>query len=286
MLNFYLDVDKTYKWIMITPNQNAKELPFSVSEVGHFKAGPNFYTERTGKKEYYILYTISGRGIIKHKGQTLQLEKNTAILIYCEDYHHYATDSSDSWEHVWIHFNGVGAKSYYDIVNDTAIKSVFIEDTADFMKNIKNIMSNPGVNDIKQSMMISLHITNILTAMAMGKYRVKDTKVMLQHKDSMAQVIEYIENNYQNPITLEDFTKVAHLSKYYFLKLFKQFSGMTPYEYLINYRIDMAKKLLRSTENSVGQIAFAVGFLDECNFIRKFKKVVGVTPLHFRKFNY
>ena len=153
-------------------------------------------------------------------------------------------------------------------------------------RNLEEIMRNPGVNDIKQSVMSSMHITNLLTMMVMGKYSVDNVKGLTQHQEVLERAIGFIRENYAQPITLEDFTMVTHLSKYYFLKLFKQFTGMTPYEYLINYRVNKAKKFLRSTDDPVSQVAYKVGFPDECNFIRKFKKITGTTPLNFRRMRY
>lgn len=285
-LSYNMDVDSESKWIMITPNQNAKELLFYVSEIGHFRAGKSFYTERSGKDEYYILFTVAGQGVMRHKGQELLLGKNSVIVIYCHEYQYYASASDEPWEHYWVHFNGKGAENYYNIINESGICNIYLDDKENFIRNIEGIMENPGVNDIKQSVMSSMYITNLLTQMVMGKYSVENVKSLTQHREVLNEALDYIRENYAQLITLEDFTRVTHLSKYYFLKLFKQFTGMTPYEYLINYRVNKAKKLLRSTDAPVSQVAFKVGFPDECNFIRKFKKITGTTPLNFRRYRY
>ena len=285
-LTYNMDVDQDSKWIMITSDKDAKELLFYVSEIGHFRAGRDFFTERSGKEEYYILFTVAGRGIMRHKGQTISLDKNNAVMIYCHDYQYYATASHEPWEHYWVHFNGTGAKNYYNIINESKIASVRIEEIEGFIGNMEEIMRHPGVNDIRQSVMSSMHITNMLTMMVMGKYSVDNVKILSQHQEMLDRAIKFIHENYAQPITLEDINGVTHLSKYYFLKLFKQFTGMTPYEYLINYRVSQAKKLLRKTEELVSQVAFKVGFPDECNFIRTFRRITGTTPLNFRKMRY
>ncbi len=286
LLKYNLDVEKDFKWIMITANQNAKELLFYVSEIGHFNAGKDFYTERSEKKEYYILFTISGEGVLKHKDQTIRLKKNHAVMIYCNEYQYYATANEDNWNHMWVHFNGTGADSYDNIINDSGVSCVHIDDPEKFINEMEEIMKNPGVNDIKQSVMASLHLTNMLTMMALGKYSVQNLKKYSQHQEYIDKILEYIKNNYQDPITLEDLTSEIHLSKYYFLKIFNQYTGMTPYEYLIHYRINKAKTLLRTTSLPVAQVAHCVGFLDECNFIKRFKLLTGTTPLNFRQMSF
>ena len=285
-LTYNMDVAQDSKRIMITSNKDAKELLFYVSEIGHFRAGQKFFTERSGKEEYYIIFTVSGRGVMMHKGKEISLEKNNAVLIYCHDYQYYATASSEPWEHYWVHFNGKGAKNYYNIINENTILSVHIKEAEGFLANMEGIMRNSGVNDIRQSVMSSMYITNMLTMMVMGKYSIDNVKILTQHQEILKRTISFIRENYAQPITLDDFTKIAHLSKYYFIKLFKQFTGMTPYEYLINYRTNQAKKLLRRTEEPISQVAFKAGFQDECNFIRTFRRITGTTPLDFRRMRY
>ena len=185
-LTYNMDVDQDSKWIMITSNKDAKELLFYVSEIGHFRAGQKFFTERSGKEEYYIIFTVSGRGVMMHKGKEISLEKNNAVLIYCHDYQYYATASSEPWEHYWVHFNGKGAKNYYNIINENTILSVHIKEAEGFLANMEGIMRNSGVNDIRQSVMSSMYITNMLTMMVMGKYSIDNVKSTYTASDAEA----------------------------------------------------------------------------------------------------
>ena len=85
-------------------------------------------------------------------------------------------------------------------------------------------------------------------------------------------------------IGIDDITKQILMSKYHFLRLFKAYSGVSPYEYLINYRITNAKRLLKETEMSISEICNCVGFSDTNNFIRSFKRITGTTPGSFRRY--
>ena len=286
MLNYHLNRDDIKKWSIITTNQGAKELLFYASEVGHFRVGQDNFTERTDKKEYFLLYTLKGSGVLKRARQTIALDENYAVLVYCEEYQYYKPVSSEKWDYLWVHFNGVGAQSYYSLINDAAqdkVTRIFVSDKEQFVNNINGIMQYPDVPDIKQSVLSSMHISNLLSTMVMDKYSEKNIKALTQHRATMDKALAYIRQNYACKITLDELAGIAHLSKYYFLKLFRQFTGMTPYEYILNYRINQSKKMLRTTGMSVGQIADFCGFRDECNFIRKFKTVTGRTPLNFRK---
>jgi len=97
-------------------------------------------------------------------------------------------------------------------------------------------------------------------------------------------IIAYIEKNYATDISLEDMAAVACSSKYHFCRNFKKITGYGPYEYLVKYRINKAKSLLKETDISVGEIAEYVGFGSTSNFIQTFKKLEGLTPLKYRNY--
>ena len=69
------------------------------------------------------------------------------------------------------------------------------------------------------------------------------------------QAVETIRKHYQQELCLADLLAEAHMSKSYFLRLFRRYMGTTPYNYLVNFRITQAKELLVLTDHSVGEIA-------------------------------
>ena len=94
--------------------------------------------------------------------------------------------------------------------------------------------------------------------------------------------IEYIEDHLDSEIALEDLAAAVHLSAYHFARLFKASTGLPPHQYVIARRIERAKQLLRDDDLSLAQVAARVGFWDQGHFTRHFKRLVGVTPKHFR----
>ncbi|QCX33184.1 helix-turn-helix transcriptional regulator [Caloramator sp. E03] len=94
---------------------------------------------------------------------------------------------------------------------------------------------------------------------------------------------QYISKNYKKDITLEDIANEVHLNPVYFSVMFKKEVGMNFSEYLINYRIDIAKELLKNKNYNICQIADMVGYKDSKYFSKLFTKVVGIKPLEYRK---
>ena len=97
------------------------------------------------------------------------------------------------------------------------------------------------------------------------------------------QAAETLRKNYQKELSLADLLADAHMSKSYFLRLFRRYMGTTPYNYLVNFRITQAKELLVLTDHSVTEIAQQVGFGDASNFSTRFAKATGQSPLQYRK---
>lgn len=96
-------------------------------------------------------------------------------------------------------------------------------------------------------------------------------------------MMQYIHKNFRGAISLDDIAGTVMLSKSSVLNLFRENIHTSPIEYLINYRLKYAARLLAATENSVSTVAQDAGFENIGYFCRKFKEVFGVTPGEYRK---
>jgi AraC-like DNA-binding protein len=96
-------------------------------------------------------------------------------------------------------------------------------------------------------------------------------------------VKQYIHEHYSESITLRELSKIAYLSPFHLSRLFKEQSGLSPMQYVISYRLEVAKYFLLRTNDSVAIIAERVGYASETHFQNLFKKWMGTTPAQFRK---
>ena len=95
--------------------------------------------------------------------------------------------------------------------------------------------------------------------------------------------IQYITENYAEPITIDALAELTHLSRSYFMSCFRQAAGMGAIEYVNQVRARAAVKLLRSTERGIADIAYECGFRNLSNFNRQFRNIAGVTPSEYRR---
>ena len=107
----------------------------------------------------------------------------------------------------------------------------------------------------------------------------RDYKRIVQLK----QVVEFIEKNYTNPITLQELSASVSMSPKYFCRFFSEMTHQTPMDYLNRQRIEQACCQLATTGDSITEIAYRNGFNDLSYFIRTFKKYKGVTPGKYKK---
>jgi AraC family transcriptional regulator len=102
-------------------------------------------------------------------------------------------------------------------------------------------------------------------------------------RNNTRRVIEYVEANLGRAVTLRELADVAELSTHHFVRMFKRSLGLTPYQYLIERRVDRAKELLRSKPASLAQVGLSTGFGSQSHFTSTFHRVVGATPAEFQK---
>ena len=93
----------------------------------------------------------------------------------------------------------------------------------------------------------------------------------------------YIDECYDLPLDLNEISKQACLSRYHFLRLFREAFATTPHQYLIQRRIEKAKELLRSRRISVTDVCFEVGFQSLGSFSSLFRRRVGDAPVNYRE---
>lgn len=103
------------------------------------------------------------------------------------------------------------------------------------------------------------------------------------HNETVAKIEKYIQNNCTAHITASDVARKMNVSYSYMARLLSEHLGVGFCDLLLCARIDMAKKMLTSSEMSVTDVGFDCGFPSTSSFIQSFKKATGKTPLEYRK---
>ena len=98
----------------------------------------------------------------------------------------------------------------------------------------------------------------------------------------LLQVLDYIDAHLGSEMTLADLAELVGMSQFHFGRLFKQSLGLSPYQYLLQQRVERAKQLLKQTDKPVVEIALDCGFNSHSHLGRKFRQLTGITPKAYR----
>jgi transcriptional regulator GlxA family with amidase domain len=96
-------------------------------------------------------------------------------------------------------------------------------------------------------------------------------------------VISYINENIYEKIEIEDLTKLTRWKRHHFIRTFTREIGVTPYQYILKKKVDLAKSLIRETNQPINEIAYDLGFVNYGNFGYIFKKLCNNTPENYRR---
>lgn len=99
----------------------------------------------------------------------------------------------------------------------------------------------------------------------------------------LQRVFAHIRDNVARDLSVTELAQVVGMSQYYFSKLFKMSTGITPHQYVMRQRVERAQELLRETRTPLAEIATQVGFETQSHFTSVFRRLVGATPKHYRE---
>lgn len=102
-------------------------------------------------------------------------------------------------------------------------------------------------------------------------------------EEIVSLIKEYIHHSYQDIIDLSVISKSFGFSTSYLTKIFIKYEGITPSKYIKQYRISIAKQLLKNTDIPISAISSQTGFSDQFHFSKTFKSVTGISPTQYRK---
>ena len=137
-----------------------------------------------------------------------------------------------------------------------------------------------NLHRIRTKMKLVSEMEKILLETADGVHNILDNK---GNYSLIGKTTEYISQHYSDPeFAAGEVADAVHLSRNYFLKVFKEETGSSFMDYVTNIRMENAKKLLKTTDNTVYAISREVGYESQYHFSRKFKNLYGISPNEYR----
>lgn len=240
-----------------------------------------YYTRRSNQNfhSFLLKYTYEGEGELTYKGKKYSIGPDQGFIIDCNVPHEYRAVKIP-WKHVEIHFSGAPAIDIYRQFSSDDI--VCFEQPSDFFHpELEKLLTLHESLLPYQELQISHQLEQILLTILLhsDSYR----RAVQQIPENLHYLITYLEHNYMQPMTLDYMAEFSNISKYHLCRLFQKHLGFSPNEYLIQLRMENAKRLLKDTTLPANKIASMVGISDENYFYRLFRSRVGVSAKVFRK---
>ena len=264
------------------PSKVAEDIFFCVDNVGHYKCSPSYRLVRDKYYSFLILCTVAGQGELEYGGRQYRLESDKILFINAYEPHaYYPVSKQEPREFYWLHFDGKTAAAYLRHVTDNVGPVLKVKDSLKFTDAIASIYELKSQKSLHFEMNASTFITRMLNLLLIASS--EQTKSVERYNGAVDAALDHIRSYYQQPLHVEQIAEHVHLSTSHFIRLFKERTSCSPYEYLTKYRIMVAKMHLTHSELSVAAIANDVGFPSVNNFITTFKRLEGITPYQYKK---
>lgn len=269
----------------IFPNENFIDL--GMYQYGYEQCEPGHSFGPATRNHYLFHYIISGTGTlmadnVKGETQTYSIKSGQGFLIFPGQITTYYADQNLPWEYIWIEFDGLRVKEAIDLTDLSVDTPVYHSHSKDLREQLMNEMLYI-IHHAKESPFHLIgHLYLFLDYLTRSA---KSTKLIQSSKMSnyyIKEALNFIEQNFQNNITIEDIAAVCGINRSYFGKIFRNSIGRSPQEFLMNYRMVKATELLKLTSLSIAEIGAAVGYENQLHFSRAFKTIYGVSPREWR----
>ncbi|MGC9934553.1 helix-turn-helix transcriptional regulator [Priestia aryabhattai] len=271
-----LGVLPTSELYIHTPNEFSRKHLFTIHFAGRYDCDINYIIERTFHDYYLLLKVTNGQLRLEFNQQIFTINANELLLFDCRIPHKYYATAPLSFE--FIHFKGNASKELYEAIIELHGPVIPVINEIEVIKAVDvifHMLEHNKVSDFK----VSYEIHKIVSLLL-------ETKNIFSPEPNLNDVIAFIDQNSEKPLSINDLANIASLSVYHFSRKFKKLTGLSPHEYLILKRLTNAKFLLKNTTFSINKISDMIGFSSPSHFIATFKKHMNMTPKEFKDFRF
>ena len=265
-------------YYVYAPSILATKLYLYPTSVGYFYYEAGYQIKRNHFDSFLIMYISKGQCNITIPGKTFTAKKGQFVLLDCYQPHCYG--SSEEWDALWMHFDGILARAFYEEIISAHGNAFVPEDPIPPQQQLLKIYDIFRTSSTILEGKLSGYITSLLNNFLFSPTENQSRKFS---NTTVADAVSYINEHFREDLPLEQLAEKANMSQFHFTRVFTKETGVTPHQYLIMTRLSAAKYMLNSSEISIKDIAFSTGFHSESIFCTTFKKWENVTPSQYRQ---
>ncbi|OUS76390.1 AraC family transcriptional regulator [Paenibacillus sp. MY03] len=248
----------------------------------------NFRLERERTRFFTFSYVYDGRGTLERNGQAWQLEAGSMFQIGAGERMRVQTSSEDTLKFYSVHYrygdlqwDGLKA-DWNEAEKPLPLPDVWTEREHSFLgETFGALYADWNSKRIGYEWQVKSGFLQLVKSMMEGQS--KSLSLEQEPMESIVQkAVEYMLTHYGRTLTREELAEHVSLSPGYFSVIFKQYTGLTPIQYLTRIRLDHAKRLLRGSRLPIREVAEQAGFSDSFYFTRIFGRETGISPRDYR----
>ena len=232
---------------------------------------------RTFLEAYMVQYIVRGELHFDLRGHHFVAKEGEIVLLSSREFNHYWSECPAQVK--WFHFHGRGVEEMLEYAYEKNGSGHFGREVGNravaYVDEVLWGLKERSLEDFR----FSRAIYSLLCEMAAPAEKKLSTA-----EEAVSKAVHYMKNNYQKQLTVEDIAQHAGMSTYHFARQFKRAMLSSPHQYLLDLRLEQAKKLLVYTNETVESIASQAGFQSSSYFIRAFRHSMNMTPSAFRTY--
>lgn len=233
--------------------------------------------------EYQVIYISQGEGVFESiKCSKQEVKAGDILFLFPNEWHRFKPNKEIGWDEFWVGFKGEVilniARHFFPRENAVI--------TIGFHENIIQLFSDIIEKSREEKTGYQPLVAGIVMHL-LGEIHSLTKQQSFEAEDNTSSIIEkariIFRNNIDDDIAMEKVAEELHVSYAWFRKAFKNYTGISPHQYLIQLKIERAKMLLSDQSISVKEIALRLNFESGFYFSRLFKEKTGLSPDRYRK---
>ncbi len=271
------------------PNEHYMDM--KLFQYGLEQCAANYSYGPAIRNHYLFHYVLSGKGrlqSIDSNGEThiYHISAGSGFLIYPGQINTYTADGDNPWQYCWLEFDGLKSNDILASTGITYDAPIYHAISQELREQMKQEMLTIICSQNNTSLYLIAHLYLFLDLFIRSSFNHTTLSTSKLKDLYIREATTFVEQNYHHSnITIKDMAAFCNLNQNYLAKIFKESLKQTPQQFLIYFRMNKAKELLKYTTMPISEISRQVGYQNQLNFSRAFKKITGYSPQNWRKEN-